>query len=100
MIDLGIELIATIKEDYINIETLEKITGEITQDTLDKNQYTFCYNYRYLQIIYRYYKKVFSKYLDKKNNKEDQGNKREYTRVTKIILISEIKDSDSYIYYC
>jgi hypothetical protein len=44
-------------------------------------------------------KKIFSKFLDNKNNKEDQGNKREYTRITRIILINKIKNSNSYIYY-
>jgi hypothetical protein len=37
--------------------------------------------------------------LDKKNNKEDQGDKREYTRVSKVISISKIKISNSYTYY-
>jgi hypothetical protein len=37
--------------------------------------------------------------LDKKNNKEDQGDKGEYTRITRVISISKIKNSDSYIYY-
>jgi hypothetical protein len=44
---------------------------DYTQDILDKNQYTFCYNYKYLQIIYYYYKKIFSKFLDKKSNREN-----------------------------
>jgi hypothetical protein len=95
----GTELIIIIEEDYINIKTLEEIAGETTQDTLDENQYTFCYNYKYLQIICYYYKKVLSKYLDKKNNKENQGDKREYTRITRVISISKIEDSDSYTYY-
>jgi hypothetical protein len=30
VVDSGTELIAIIKEDYIDVETLEKIVGEIT----------------------------------------------------------------------
>jgi hypothetical protein len=92
------------------VETPEEMVGEITQEVLSiriilriswiKTNMFFCYNYKYLQIICRYYKKVFSKYLDKKNNREDQGNKREYTRITRVILINKIKNSNSYIYYC
>jgi hypothetical protein len=35
IIDPGTELITIIKEDYINVETPEKIAGETTQEVLN-----------------------------------------------------------------
>jgi hypothetical protein len=35
VVDSGTELIAIIKEDHINMETPEKIAGEITQEVLN-----------------------------------------------------------------
>jgi hypothetical protein len=34
VVDSGIELIAIIKEDHVDIETLEKVVGETTQEVL------------------------------------------------------------------